>query len=305
MGLNKMSLMIRCMVLFLLVVPAAMAQKAAMVNGQFQTDRASIGEMIPFSLTARYPKTQQVLFPDSTFSFRPFEFSSKKFFPTKTTGDSSYDSVVYYLTTFEIDSIQGLKLPVFVLQQKDCLAFYSPRDSIALNYRVAVVPDSVSVEKLPLKTNTAYQKVSWILNYPFVLIILLVMLVALVAGWFVFGKRIRTYFTLRRLNKDYSEFLARFNGAIDKLSMEFSSRKAEEALVVWKDYMEHLEKFPFTKFTSREIVRLVSDGNLDHALRSIDRGIYGGFSTSVEPFRFLQSYSQERFRKREAEVKNG
>ncbi len=302
---TDMSVMIRCIGLLILVMPAAMAQEGAQVNGHFEADRISIGEVVPYSLTARYPRTQQVLFPDSTFSFKPFEFSNKKFFTTRTAGGTSYDSVVYFLTTFEIDSIQRLKLPVFVLQEKDCVAFYTIPDSIFLNYQVASLPDSVSVEKLPLKTNTAYQKVKWILNYPVVLIGVLVLLITSVVVWVVFGKRIRKYFTLRRLNKDYQEFISRFNRSIEKLSTEFSSSKAEEAVVVWKSYMENLEKYPYTKFTSREIVRLVSDGNLDKALHSIDRGIYGGFSSTIEPFKFLQSYSQQRFQKKEAEVKNG
>lgn len=302
---KDMSVMIRCFGLLLLAIPAALAQEGTRVKGHFETDRISIGEVVPYSLTARYPRTLQVLFPDSTFSFKPFEFSKKKFFTTRTAGGTSYDSVVYFLTTFEIDSIQRLKLPVFVLHEKDCVAVYTAPDSISLNYQVASVPDSVSAEKLPLKTNTAYQKVKWILNYPVVLAIVLALLVASVIVWLVFGKRIRMYFTLRKLNNDYQEFITRFNRSIEKLSTGFSSSKAEEAVVVWKNYMENLEKFPYTKFTSREIVRLVSDDNLDKALRSIDRGIYGGLSSSIAPFKFLQSYSQQRFQKKEAELKNG
>ena len=305
MRVTDMRVMIRCIGLLILVMPAAMAQESARVNGHFEADRVSIGEVVPYSLTARYPRTQQVLFPDSTFSFKPFEFSNKKFFTTRTAHGTSYDSVVYFLTTFEIDSIPRLKLPVFVLQEKDCVAFYTIPDSISLNYQVASLPDSVSAEKLPLKTNTAYQKVKWILNYPVVLVGVLVLLITSVVVWVVFGKRIRRYFTLRKLNKDYQEFISRFNRSIEKLSTEFSSSKAEEAVVVWKSYMENLEKYPYTKFTSREIVRLVSDSNLDKALHSIDRGIYGGFSSTIEPFKFLQSYSQQRFQKKEAEVKNG
>jgi hypothetical protein len=290
---------------FLLVWHSAVGQKGAIVNGAFEKNRAGIGEIIPYSLTARYPEGQQVLFPDSNYSFKPFEYSSKKYFTTRTKDHNSLDSVVYYLTTFEIDSLQQLKLPVFVLQEKDCVAIFSMPDTLALNFQVASVPDSVSVEKLPLKTNTAYQKVNWILNYPIIVAIVVLLVVALIIVWVVFGKRIRRHFAIRRLNREYKEFMARFNDALDKLSTGFSSRIAEEALIVWKNYMENLEQYPYTKSTSREIIRRVSDGNLDQALKSIDRGIYGGFSSTVEPFRFLQTYSQQRFEKKEAEVKNG
>lgn len=305
MVITRMKVMIRCIGVLLIMAPAVMAQKSAIVRGHFEANGISIGEAVPYSLTASYPRTQQVLFPDSTFSFKPFELSRKQFFATKTSGDTSYDSTVYLLTTFEIDSIQILKLPVFVLQEADCVAVYSKPDSIFLTYHVEVVPDSVSAEKLPLKVNTAYQKVKWIFNYPVVVLIALVLIIALVMVWVFFGKRIRKYFTLRKLNKDYQEFIVGFNRALEKLTAESTSRKAEEVLIVWKNYMEALEQYPYTKFTSREIVRLSRDHNLEDALRTIDRGIYGGFSSSLEPFRFLQSYSQRQFQKREADVKNG
>jgi hypothetical protein len=295
----------RCLCILLFVWQAAAAQKGAIVNGRFVIEKAKIGEVIPYSLTARYPEGQQVVFPDSTYSFKPFEYSGKKYFPTRTKDRNSFDSVVYYLTTFEIDSVQLLKVPVFVLQEKDCVAIFSVPDSLALNFQVASIPDSVSAEKLPLKTNTAYQKVKWILNYPIAAAVIIVLIIALIVVWVVFGKRIRKYLAVRKLNREYKEFVTRFGVALDKLSKGFSSRIAEEALLVWKNYMENLEQYPYTKSTSREILKLVSDGNLDQALKTIDRVIYGGFTATAEPFKFLQAYSQQRFEKKEAEVKNG
>ena len=300
-----MKAMIRWTGLLILMAHASVAQEHIQINGYFHADSISIGEAIPYSLTARYPRKEQVLFPDSTFSFKPFEFSSKKFFATKTIGETSYDSVVYLLTTFEIDSIQRLGLPAFLLQEKDCVAVYTKPDSIFLSYRVAAVPDSISVEKLPLKTNTSYQNVKWIFNYPVFALAGGVLVIIIVMVWIFFGKRIRKYFALRRLKKDYQEFIERFNRALDRLSPASYSRTAEEALLVWKRYMEALEKYPYTTYTSREIVHMASDRNLDSALRSIDRGIYGGVSSTAEPFRFLQTYSQQQFQKKEEEVKNG
>ncbi len=281
------------------------AQDSTRVKGYFLADSLSIGESVPYILTARYPASRQIIFPDSLYTFSPFEISRKKFFPTVTKGDTSYDSVVYMLTTFEIDSIQQLRLPVFVVQEKDCLAVFAPLDHVSLRHQVATVPDSVSVEKLPLKANTAYQKVKWILNYPLVLIGIGTLVVLLIVGWLIFGKRIRKYFALKRLNKGYQEFLERFNGALGRLGSQFSARAAEETLIIWKDYMEGLEDYPYLKLTSREIVRLVGDTKLEHALKSVDRTIYGGVNSSLEAFQFLQSYSHERFLKKEEEVKNG
>ena len=292
-------------VFLLLSARLGFAQKGAEVRAHFGADTAAIGQVVPFTLSARYPKTQQVFFPDSTFSFAPFEITRKTFFPTKTKGEFSYDSAVYFLTTFEIDSTQVLKLPVWVLQRSDCLAVFSNADSLRLQYRDASVPDSVSVDKLPLKANTLYQTVKWLFNYPLFALAGLLVVILLVGVWLVFGKRIQKYFQIRRLNRNYQEFITRFNQVMEHLGSEFNVRRAEEALVIWKKYMEELEEFPYTKSTSREILRRNSDTHLDQALRSIDRGIYGGFASSVEPFRFLLSFSQKQFLKREEDTKNG
>ncbi|MBY0434837.1 MAG: hypothetical protein K2U26_12075 [Cyclobacteriaceae bacterium] len=292
-------------VFFSCITMGAFAQQGVRVRGHFESDSISIGSVVPFSLTARYPQNRQVLFPDSTFSFKPFEINGKVFFPTKTTNGISYDSVVYLLTTFEIDSVQSLKLPVFDVVQKDCVAVYSPLDSIYFSNRVAHVPDSVSAEKLPLKTNTAYQSVQWLFDYPVYSIIGAILIVVILIVYLIFGKQIRKYFALKRLKKDYMEFMERFNRSVEKLSQGFTSRKAEETLLVWKNYMENLEKHPYTKFTSREILRLANDASLESALRSIDRGIYGGIQSPVDSFQLLQAFSQQRFNKKETEVRNG
>jgi len=302
---KRMKLNIRCIGFLLLITSTAFAQEVVVVKSHFQSDSISVGKIIPYSLTARYQRDKQVFFPDSTFSFAPFEISKKKYFPTVTNGNSSYDSVVYFLTTFELDSIQRLKLPVFVLIQKDCLKVFSANDSVYLNFRVTAMPDSVAIEKLPLKTNTNYLAVSWLLNYPIVATIVGSLIVLAIIAWIIFGKRIRKYFAMKKLNKEYRAFLERFTTSLNKLSGGFTSRRAEDVLIIWKTYMEDLEKSPYTKFTSREIVRLVNNQELEVALRTIDRGIYGGFLPSVDSFEFLQIYSQQRFQKKEDEVKNG
>src|SRR5215203_6074836 len=85
------------------------------LNAAFASDTTRIGDNIYFYLTARYPKTQQVVFPDSSFSFSPFELLKKDYFPTRSNDSTSYDSAVYSLRTFEIEKQQSLRLPVFII----------------------------------------------------------------------------------------------------------------------------------------------------------------------------------------------
>jgi len=275
------------------------------VKGYFRGDSASVGEIVPYVLTATYPRHLQVLFPDSTFKFAPFEASGKSYFPTRTSDGISHDSAIYLLSTFELDSIQSLRLPVFILQERDCLTVYPSTDSIRLRFKVAMALDSIPAEKLPLKANTAYQRVKWLLNYPILLIGGGVLLVAAVIAWFIFGKKIRRYFLLRRMKRKYLAFLQRFSESISRMGGNAASPVAEDALMLWKKYMEDLESYPFTKSTSREILKKFTHNGLSQALRTIDRGIYGGYGAPPEPFRFLEDYSRQQFARKEEEVKNG
>ena len=170
----------------MLLVLAALMVRAqdVVVQGQFQSDSLLIGQPVPFSVTASYPRDLQILFPDSTYNFQPYELAERKYFATKTSGEISRDSVVYYLTSFEIDSIQVFQLPVFVVQAADCTQVSSRPDSIFLKQFVAAVPDSVEARALPLKTNTEYLAVSWMLDYPVLIVGVGILLVtALIVCW--------------------------------------------------------------------------------------------------------------------------
>lgn len=295
---------IQVFVLFFFACHAISAQEVH-VQGRFESDSVKLGEPINFYVTATYPKTQQVLFPDSTFSFAPFEFIKKKFYQTKTTNAISYDSVVYTLATYEIDKLQRLALPVFQLQKKDCLEFYTQTDTVFFKELVSAVPDSLAINQLPLKTNTAYSPVSWLLNYPVLLIAGGILLALLIVGWILFGKRIRKYFTLKNLVRNHEQFLNRFDQSVEKLQQAFNPEVAESSVTIWKKYMEDLSSKPYTKYTSREI-REKESSELAQPLRSVDRMIYGRMAPETfDSFNQLREFTKNRFNQKLEEVKHG
>ncbi|MGE0587641.1 MAG: hypothetical protein AB7O48_03650 [Cyclobacteriaceae bacterium] len=276
------------------------------VRGGFLGDSIKIGIVVPYTLSASYNRNQTIVFPDSTYSFAPFEIDHKVYFPTRSTAETSYDSVVYYLSTFEIDSIQRLKLPVFVVHPQDCTAIFADEDSVFLQQLIAQVPDSLSIEDLPLKTNTAYHAVSWLLNYPLLLIAGGILIVVVIVGWLVFGKRIRKYFALRRLNRNHKRFNEEFGHSVNQLKQGFSTQLAESTLLIWKQYMERLTSSPITKYTSKEIFHLLHDQSLADALKKIDKTIYRESSQlEQEPLLELQRFSQDQFKQKVEELKNG
>lgn len=291
--------------LLLISSSLAMAQEVK-VRGRFLSDSIKIGEQVPYSLTVHYPSSLNLVFPDSTFSFAPFEIQKKKYFPTQSKNNINYDSTVYFLTTFEIDSIQTLSLPIFSIQAKDCTAFYASPDTIFLKQLIKAVPDSIAAQELPLKTNTTYQNVKWLMNYWVIIIVIGVLLISTVTVWIIFGKRIKRYFKLRRLQRKHNSFLQKFSKSTDQLRSGFTVKQAENVLVVWKGYMEELMAQPFTTATSKEILLREKDETLGKALQSVDRMIYkANDSYSEEAIASLNQYAQQRFINKVEEIKHG
>jgi hypothetical protein len=297
----------RSIILVLLFIGSwtAYAQEMSVV-GRFKVDTVKLGEPIEYYVTAKYPSQWQILLPDSTLSFAPFEFQKKVYFQTRTKNNMSTDSVLYVLNTFEIDSIQTLKIPAFVVLPNDCTAYESNIDTVFFKYLVSQVPDSLAADKLPLKTNTAYNPVSWLFNYPVFSIIVGALIVISILAWLIFGKKIRRHFTLKRLTKKHMEFIQNFDSAVEKLKGEFTPESAENSVIIWKKYMEDLVTKPYTKSTTRELKEIEHNETLVGALRVIDRSIYGRIPpNTLDSFLNLKEFSQSQFNKKLEELKHG
>jgi len=292
-------------ILCFLLPPALYAQHADItVRSGFLSDSIKIGESAGYYLAAHYPSDQTILFPDSTHLFTPFEYRRKTYFPTQTTEGISADSAVYYLTTFEIDRVQYLHLPVYVLQGRDCTVVQSAIDSLLITQLVAHVPDSVSVEQLPLRMNTAWQYVAYDLNFWMIVIIVVVVIILAVAVWLLFGKKIRKYFQVRRLRKKHATFLETYDPLVAQLRQTFTPPATEYALSIWKRYMEQLEARPYTKLTTPETLRLVKAPTLAEELRRIDQAIYGHNTTVADSLENLRNFANAQFERKLKEVQH-
>jgi hypothetical protein len=285
---------------FFLIEVCAVAQDATIkVRGQFLIDSIKIGKPFPYSLTAEYPSKNRILFPDSTFAFTPFEYAGKQYFPTKTVKGISRDSAVYYLNTFEIDSVQTLSLPIFVVQRQDCTTVFAERDQVWLQHLVTIATDSIQANQLPLKVNNFYEPVAWLFNYPLASIIGAVLILLVIGGWLVFGKRIIRYVKIKRMRKTFEQFLSSFTNSVEQLKINYSPTDAEKSLTLWKKYLENLEDKPFTKLTSKEILRSAGNEALETPLKTVDRLIYAGVQpSSFDAFYELKSFSEDRFYKK-------
>ena len=290
--------------IFLGSIGVSVAQEVV-VRGGFFLDSLRVGDETGYFLSATYPSNVNVIFPDSTFDFHPFEYNRRRYFPTQTADGKSYDSVIYYLSTFEVDRIQQLTLPVFQLNPQDCTTYTSNVDTVLLTELAKNIPDTVTAQNAPLKVNTIYEDVPYLFNYPILFISLAVLLVIGFVGWIFFGKKIIRHFKLKKMSKAHQRFLETYNQQVDAIKSAFSSTHTEHALAYWKNYMEQLESRPYTKLTSRETTQLENNEALGSILHNIDGAIYGHNKTVIEPLENLRHYADQRFAKKLEEVKHG
>lgn len=265
----------------------------------FAKDTVQIGEHVDFTMIVNYPRGMEVLFPDSSYNFHPFEFIEKGYLSTTSDQSFSSDSVVYKLTSFSLDSIQSLALPIFVIIDGDSTKIDSNQDQVYLQQMITADLDSLSVQE-----TLDYQSVNKEFNYPYLLIGLGILLVVSILVAVFFGKEIRKRYKLYRMRKAHSKFLEHF-GVLEEKGLE-SSIQAEHLLAFWKSYLERLEGMPYTKLTTREIVTLEQNQEFTDTLRQLDANIYGDFKQSEisQSVDRLKEFGIDRFDKKVDELKH-
>jgi len=270
-------------------------------KGSFLQDSMAIGEPVQYSLSVKYPADLQILMPDSLFSYAPFEYTGKEYFPTKTDSIQSFDSVVYTLTSFEIDKIQRLKLPVFVIQGKDSTAIYADSDSVILEEQIKAVSDSMQ-----MKTDAIITKLDKDFNYPYLIAFLIAFGVVILLVVLFFGKKISRKWQVWRLNKRHKKFKVSFESKITSVA-ELPAEKIEKMLYSWKKHAEYISKSPYAKLTSKEINQMQQDEELYEKLKSIDKTIYSskGRENATEAFQFLLNYADVILEERIKAIEDG
>lgn len=293
----KAVLIISC---FLFLSFTARSQQVV-INGRFGSDSIRVGDEVAYQLTVLYPRQLKIILPDSTFDYGEFELNHRKWFPTRIRNSLLFDSVIYYLTTFELDSVFHFQLPVFVTEKSDCVAYYSKPDSLYLKQVITQLPDS-----LKLKSDTRLLKVRSIFNYPLWMLVTGILAAAVILILVLFGKRLLKIYRIYRMKRRHRLFVEKFYNKLGKLRDSNSGNDPEHVLHDWKKYMESLEKEPYTKLTTRELVKIYNDTVLTDNLKAIDRFIYGNIKDRPmhEYFTKLLEYSVNRFKVRLKEVQD-
>lgn len=293
---------LKLLLLFLFLLQTLVVSSQEIVpQGKFLQDSLLVGAPAAYSMSLRYPRQFNLLLPDSTYNFAPFEIVAWEYFPTRSDSLYSYDSVIYYLTSFTPNSTQQLRLPVYMIQGKDSIPIWSATDSLV----VATVLPPAGLDSLQFTADTAYTPVSYPFNYPYFVLGLLGILVFAISVFAVFGKSVRRKIKLWFLQRRFEKFSRVYAERLRRFESGDPMVKPDELLLHWKAYLEELEKKPYTKLTSQEI----ADLNMDQkywlqVLRPIDRSIYGyhGGEDLQQSLTQLQELAKHKFETRKQEV---
>ncbi|QMU28504.1 hypothetical protein [Adhaeribacter radiodurans] len=283
--------------LFTFIFPFAVKASGKLPIGFFKRDSLKIGQIIPYTLYYQHPSNEEVIFPDSAFSFAPFEFVSKTFFPTRSSGEVSTDSAIYMLRTFDLSAVQHLQIPVIVWQNGASQQIKPASDSIFLQEMVKVTPQNVA----SLKSATKLMDVRKRFNYPYVLLGLGLLLILLLVIWGLFSRRIVANFKLYKLKNDHKAFVSRFNAHIERFNRSQSLQNIEKAITLWKNYLTRLEGSAINSFTTKEITQFYGeDEDVATALRLFDKAIYGNMlsdqsSETIVAFYLLHHFADRRY----------
>lgn len=289
--------------LFFIVIvflPGLIFAQEVNVEGYFMADSAKLGERIGYVLKATYPRDKQLIFPDSSFNYEPFVLLEKKTYVSSTIDSVTTDSTVYFVSNFALDSTVYLTLPVFELSRYDSVTHYPLEAALAVNWQLDSIP-----EQLAFQENNVYQPIPKNWNWILMGLILVLLLIALVGGYLLFGKRIKKYLSERNEKRRWKVFEKRWHSAVETLINDQTIDAADELLGLWKGYMETITKLPVREWTSSEVGEKLADIRIFSSLRSIEMIIYAGTKSEVkESSDYLLAKAKENYQEKLKNIKH-
>lgn len=207
-------------------------------------DSIALGKPTPLSLSIRYPMGYAIIFPDSTKDFTPFELNSKKYFPTQFEKDYAIDSVIYYITSFEIDSVQKIQLPV---------GYVFKLDTTFLKSETANIPFQRKVYNFSTKTpylfNSQLFEIPIQPNYAAWIGFIILLGVFTFLSFVLFKKKILQWIVLLKIQKEWKnvqkqiEMIFQYSD-VQKLIYELN--------LLWKNYLGIQDSIQPVSLTSKE-----------------------------------------------------
>lgn len=233
----------------------------------FLEDSIKIGNPITLISTLNYPENIELIQPDSSYNFMSFDFIRKKIFPSLIKKNRVYDSTVYFLRTFEIDSIQKVYLNALILDKNDSIKISSNEDSISLIYQVEDIESKA-------KENTLLSTIKSIFNSEKLFTYFTIFIISLIFIYMIFRKKIKTYFEIRSLKNKTKKFNSDFESILDQYEINKNINDLERLLLLWKRFKEKLTNKPYLSSTTNEISLFLKKKDIINILQEIDENLY-------------------------------
>ncbi|RPG64530.1 MAG: hypothetical protein CBE50_001910 [Flammeovirgaceae bacterium TMED290] len=246
----------------------------------FLDKEIKIGDSIKLVSVIQYPKEIELIQPDSSYQFFPFTFIRKENFQSKLNQELIFDSTLYFLRSFEIDSLQFIKLNSFILKEKDSLEISSNFDTVYFQSLVDNTDQNI-------KINLSYNNILSILNTYRLTLYTITFILSVLIFYLIFRKKIIIYFRKRRVLKNYNLFKVEFEKLNKQFKLDSNKKNLEKILLEWKRYMENLSLIPYSSMTSKEIIEFTDDMNLIESLRYFDKLIYSNKLIELEKISFI------------------
>jgi hypothetical protein len=291
--------------LIYLTVSILLSLTAEAIVGQnlqsfFNKDSVKIGEPVELTLYYEHASYAAVLLPDSAFNYYPFEYISRKYYPTRTREGLSADCTVYILRTFEPIEQLSLALPVRIFTETDTLILKHSPAQVQLKPMLTGNPDLDQ-----LRIQVLFNPVPKQINYPMILLVTFASLFTIFILNAFFGKPIRRRFRIFTAIFAHRQFVKSF----ETLEKTYLSKKEvttlEKILGHWKDYLTILEEKPVSSYTSTEIIAMYGKEDLKNSLQILDRAIFGRILSEEEDkaLKTLKSFSNKRYISRKNEIR--
>ncbi len=245
------------------------------VWGKFKEDSVKVGQKIHYSLWVKHDGKSELFFPNAQSNLAPFEIIQKDYFKTKKIDATTFlDSAVYQMRLFSIENSHIVQLPIYSATEIDCTAIYPKPDTLFLK-RLVPQAEQLNLDSLyqtiPFEPLTPKRDIKTFL-FDFLLLLVLIGVV----NW-IFGKRIRMGFELYLLWRKHRDFRRNFGRLVRNVNnSDTGLRNLEKALILWKTYLEKITGLGFSTSTSKEIIDLLHDKQLEKTLNEMDFAIYGG-----------------------------
>ena len=270
------------------IVPRAPLPQSPLI-GYFLSDSIEIGRPFRYALSYYHPPTVDVLFPDTARYFAPYRVQKVTVFATHTTGTGpaavSRDSAVYTLVSFDTDSIQLLQVPVRIINDIDCTTHWTLADTVFLRSKLPkALPNSLASRSFTLATETKLAPLQQQFNYRALGIGFVVFGLVLGVLYWLFGRTARRQWRLYLLNRQHIRFIREYTRLTEGVSAFTAAEVANQAVIMWKIYLELLDPQPYTSLTTTELAERMNDKRVTNALREADQMIYGGtFTEQSQP----------------------